>query len=211
MSSFKQKLKSLLKDSKSFQIPKNNEQKFGQIMRKTYRKIKIENSRQSILLANKTFSSKTINSLTSKYLPEKLGYDKNSQKGISPKTASNMLQALSLLKYKNSIKLNKDPTLEKITKYINDNLKIKSTVRRNIFYLRNGNSISNYSIYNRPRTSFNSRNNSSKKKPVYKLKKTYTRNINTLIKKTEDNFFSNNNVQYLKNVNSNIFKYQSFI
>ena len=211
MSSFKQKLKSLLKDSKSFQIPKNNEQKFGQIMRKTYRKIKIENSRQSILLANKTFSSKTINSLTSIYLPEKLGYDKNSQKGISPKTASNMLQALSLLKYKNSIKLNKAPTLEKITKYINDNLKIKSTVRRNIFYLRNGNSISNYSIYNRPRTSFNSRNNSSKKKPVYKLKKTYTRNINTLIKKTEDNFFSNNNVQYLKNVNSNIFKYQSFI
>ena len=205
MSSFKQKLKSLLKDSSSFQIPKNNEQKFGQIMIKTYRKIKKENSRQLILLTNKTFSSKSINSLSSKFLPEKLGCNKNSQKGISPKINSNMLQALSFLKNNNSINLKKDPTLEKISKYLNDNLKIKSNLKRNIYYRRNSNSISNYSIYNRPKTSFNSRNNSNKRKSAYNFKKAYTRNINILIKNKEDNFFSNNE-SYLKNINCNIFK-----
>ena len=59
MSTFKQKLKSLLNDTSSLNDTSNVEKKFDQFFLRTYRKIKKDNTRQSISIfeSKKTFSN----------------------------------------------------------------------------------------------------------------------------------------------------------
>ena len=51
MNSFKQKLRSLLNDSSSIKDTSNIDQKFEQFLLRTYRKIKLDNTRQSLLVS----------------------------------------------------------------------------------------------------------------------------------------------------------------
>ena len=153
MSSFKQKLKALLNDSSSFQNAINNEQKFGQIMIKIYRKVKSCNNIQSKLLINyKTYSFENINYQKDKYFPEKKDYFSKNKKGISQKTAINMIEALSLLRNYNSRNCNKDPFYEKMNKYLNDTSKTNHKIQRDLFYFKIDYSNHNYSRYNRPKS-----------------------------------------------------------
>ena len=66
MYSFKQKLKKILNDSYSFKEPINMEQKLDQIILKTFRKIKKDNNRQSILWSNYKNNSIKLNQEKSK-------------------------------------------------------------------------------------------------------------------------------------------------
>ena len=96
MSTFKQKLKILLKDSSSSNLPLNDDQLLGKIMLKTLQKIRRSNSRQPIQL----FTYKTKNNLYKKESKSSIDeylQKNNIEKGISSKTALNMIQALSLL------------------------------------------------------------------------------------------------------------------
>ena len=206
MSSFKQKLKTLLKDSSVFKIPLNNEQKFWQIMIKIHRKIKQDNNRQSLLSNYNTYFSTNIN----KHLKEKINYTKK-QKGISPKTAANILSGLGLLKRKDSRNLNKYPIYEKMNKYICDNYKIKQKQQNDINYLIDNNTNSYKRKCNRPKSSFNK--NKKENKPIFNLKQIYYRNVNDLMKNNNDkehskkkNFFDSFN-KFRKNSNNKYFKY----
>ena len=219
MSSFKQKLKTLLIDSSSFKNPINNEEKFGQTMIKIYRKVKSYNNIQSKLLNTnyKIYSSKNKNSQINKNFPEKSNHiSKNKKKGISPKTAINMIEALSLLKNYNSRNCNKDPFYEKMNKYLSDNSKTNQKVQRDLYYFKINNSNSNYSKCNRPKSYFNSRNNNNKNKNIYNLKQSYHSNAIDLINKEDnllynikkDNFnFIDSFNEYKKNRKKNLFNF----
>ena len=193
MSSFKQKLKSLLNDTSSFKYPINNEQKFGQTMIKIYRRVKSYNKNQSKLLNTnyKIYSSKNLNSQKNICFPEKADYISKNKKGISPKTAINIIEALSLLKNYNSRNCNKDPFYEKMNKYLNDTSKTNQKIQRDLYYFKIDNSNSYYSRCNRPKSYFNVKNNRNKNKHIYNLKQNYHKNMIDLINK-EDNLFYNN-------------------
>ena len=206
MSSFKQKLKVLLIDS-SLKVPKNIEQKFDNIMLKTFRKIKRDNTRKTIL-NYKNNSSKNImpkgKIKNNFYLKENNSLNK--KKGISPQTAVNMIQTLSIIKNANSRNNNYDPFYSTMYKYLDGSLKIKNKIQRNIDYIRNesSNSKNKYSICNRPKCSF------IENKTVYNLKQIYS-NSNKRKKlieneKGEDILFNDNN----KLKNNNLFFYESF-
>ena len=204
MSSFKQKLKTLLIDSSSFKNPINNEEKFGQTMIKIYRKVKSYNNIQSKLLNTnyKIYSSKNKNSQINKYFPEKSDYISKNKKGISPKTAINMIEALSLLKNYNSRNCNKDPFYEKMNKYLNDNSKTNQKIQRDLYYFKINNSNYNYRRCNRPKSYFNNRNNNNKNKQIYNLKQSCPGNVIDLINK-EDNLLYYNNENNIKKENYN--------
>ena len=206
MSSFKQKLKTLLSDSSSFNIPINNEQKFGQTMIKIYRKVKSYNNIQSKFynINFKIYSSKNKNSQINKYFPEKTGNISKNKNGISPKTAINMIEALSLLKNYNSRNCNKDPFYEKMNKYINNTSKTNQKIQRDLYYFKIDNSNSNYYRCNRPKSFFNDKNNRNKGKQIYNLKQSYHKNVIDLINK-EDNLLYCNNENNIKKENFNIF------
>ncbi len=201
MSSFKQKLKVLLIDS-SLKVPTNIEQKFDNILLKTYRKIKRDNTRKSIL-NYKNYSSKNI--MPKGIINLKDNNSLNKRKGISPKTAVNMIQTLSIIKNPYSRNNNyNNPFYSTMYKYLNSSLKIKNKIQRNIDYIRNesSNSKNKYSICNRPKCSF------IESKTVFNLKQIYDNKRKSIIEneKGEDILFNENN----KLKNNNLFFYESF-
>ena len=210
MSSFKQKLKYLLSDSFSFKHPLNTEQKFGQIILKTYRKIKLDNSRQSILLSTyKNNSSKNIKTkVKNKLLHEIINSSQN--KNINPtKNIENMIQTLSLIKYQNSRNYKKKDLPGNICKNLNDTSKINQKIWRNIDYFKNENSLSNhtYKICNRPKSSFNNKNIKSSNKIIYNLKQVQIKKLNNSIKNKEYELFNGNSKDNLNDENINIIEY----
>ena len=214
MSSFKKKLKILLYDS-SLKIPKNIEQKLDNIMLKTYRKIKRDNTRKSIL-NYKNNSSKNIkskNKIENIYFSIKKNYSfsNNNKRGISPKTAISMLETLSIINKKNSRNVNNDSLYLTMHKYLNSSMKIKNKIQKNIDYIKNDNSNSKnkYSICNRPKCSFNNKFNESKKASIYNMKQIYNKKL-IENKKIDDHLFKdmNNNDKDLRK--NNLYFYESF-
>ena len=207
MSSFKQKLKYLLNDSFSFKYPLNPEQKFGQIILKTYRKIKLDNSRQSILLSTyKNNSSKSIKkNLKNKLLNEIINSSQN--KNINPtKNIENMIQTLSLIKYQNLKNYKKKVLPGNMSKNLNDTSKINQKIWRNIDYFKNENSLSNhtYKVCNRPKSSFNNKNIKNSNKNIYNFKQVKNKKLNKSIKNKEYELFYGNNIENLNDENINI-------
>ncbi len=214
MSSFKKKLKILLIDS-SIKIPKNIEEKFDNIMLKTYRKIKRDNTRKSIL-NYKNNSSKNIkskNKIENIYFTIKKNYsfnNNNNKRGISPKTAISMFETLSIINKKNSRNVNNNSLYLTMHKYLNSSMKIKNKIQKNIDYIKNDNSNSKnkYSICNRPKCSFNNKFNGNKKSSIYNMKQIYNKKL--MENKTiDDHLFKdmNNDKDLRKN---NFYFYESF-
>ena len=214
MSTFKQKLKTLLYDSSYFKNPQNDEQKLNQIILKASRKIKRDNTRQSISLSNykKYNSSKSILKTKlkiDKYFPKKSIYFKVKPNGISSKTAANMLQALSLIKTEKSRNIKEDSISDSICKYLYDTSKMKRIIKRNMEYFLEQNSHSKIknSFYNRSKISFENRNNNMTK-AVYNLKQIYSKKLNDLMKSKDDIILIDKNEENSKKRILNV--YESF-
>ena len=192
MSSFKKKLREILDDSTTFKSPSNNDEKLCHLMKKTFRKIKRDNSRHSLYINN---STKDINNKS------KLDFFlKKQKKRITHKTGSHMKQTFSLLKNHNSRNYNIILNYKTKSKYLNDSTIIKQKLERSINYLNKDISNLNhtYKICNRPITSFNKNINKSinKNRTVFNLKQINKRKSNNLIK-NNDNFFNDNDKDIL--------------
>ena len=205
MSSFKKKLREILDDSTTFKSPSNNDEKLGHLMKKTFRKIKRDNSRHSLYRNN---STKDIN--INKLFPQKIDYFLIKQnKRITPKTAANMIQTLSLLK-NHSRNYYKGANYKSMTKYLNDSSIIKQKLKRNINYLNKDISNLNhtYKICNRPITSFTSFNKNlnksiNKNTTIFNLKQINNKKSNNLIN-NKDDFFNDNDKDILKKSKSKL-------
>ena len=161
MNSFKQKLRSLLNDSSSIKDTSNIDQKFEQFLLRTYRKIKLDNTRQSLLVStyknnySNNFRKTTRNSINN--------HSKISEKkrGISSNIAERMAQTFSLMKNENSNSIynnfQSDMFYNAINKYMNNSSKIKRKIQRGIDYIiqDKNNSTIRYSGNNRPKSLFN--------------------------------------------------------
>ena len=93
MTSFKQKLKSLLTDSSSFKDVSNIDQKFDQFFMLTYKKIKKDNAPRSLLVSK--CSNNSHKSIRNYFKTKSHRYEIN--KGISPKTAKSMIETFSII------------------------------------------------------------------------------------------------------------------
>ena len=214
MSTFKQKLKTLLYDSSYFKNPQNDEQKLNQIILKESRKIKKDNTRHSISLANykKYNSSKSIlksKLKIDKYFPKNSIYFKVKPNGISSKTAANMLQTLSLIKTEKSRNIKENSISDSISKYLDDRSKIKRIIKRNMDYFleQNSHSKNKNSFYNRAKISFENKNNNMSK-AIYNLKQIYSKKLNDLMKSKDDIILIDKNKENCKKRSFNV--YESF-
>ena len=206
MSSFKQKLKNILYDSSIDKNIRNEEQKFSQIMLKAFRKIKRDNNRQSLSLNYKKYNSSI--SLKTK-LPKKSNCLKLKSKGISPKTAAFMLQTLTLMKNENSRNNIKENSIsESISKYLDDNYKMKRIIKRNMDYVLgdNSHSKSKYSLYNKPKNSFDNKKHINMRKSIYNLKQVYSQKLNDLMESKDDILLIDKNKGNYKNKKINIYE-----
>ena len=108
MSSFKQKLKSLLSDSFSLKDASNIDQKFDQFLLRTYRKIKRDNTRQSIMVSKYENNFSNNFHKTSRNFFVGNSNISRKKRGISPNIAKRMVQTFSLVKNENSMNSNKN-------------------------------------------------------------------------------------------------------
>ena len=187
MSSFKQKLKSILNDSSSLKDKSSIDQKFDQFLLKTYKKIKKDNTRHSIIPSNyfnndeKTTRNLFINySKVSKY-----------QKGISPNTAKRMAQTFSLINNENSKNDYKDYSdstfYETLNKVMKNSSKIDKKIQRDFDYItRDYNKSSSkikYSTINRHKSIFNNNtinninNHFNKNSSIYNIERIFENTI----------------------------------
>ncbi len=225
MSLFKQKLKNLLNDSYSLNQPKNIEDQFCNIILKTYRKIKKDNSRQSIILSSyKKNSSKLQKSKiahNNRFYSDKERNSLNKKRGISFKTAENMVQTFSLLN-NDSRSCSNNPFYINMSRYLNNNSKSKEKIKKHVDFFKIENSISKNHICNRPKTVFKiikNNKNINRNPTFYKLKPTYSKKLasfmnnknNKLIfEESKDNTKKNNyNFSETIKKNQNIIKFNN--
>lgn len=171
MSSFKQKLKSILNDSSSIKNTSNiNEQQFDQFLLKTYRKIKRDNTPQSITSRiNNTPNYSNKKKTRTLFFESSKNINKYT-KYISSNTAERMSQTISLIKNQNYN--NKyDIFFNKINKCLNKNSKMKRKIQRDYEYIikdNNNNNNRRFNIINRPKYVFH--NNTINNEYFYKNK-----------------------------------------
>ena len=188
MNSFKQKLKSLLNDSSSIKDTSNIDQKFEQFLLRTYRKIKLDNTRQSLLVSTyKNNFSNNFRKTTRNSFINNLKITEN-KRGISPNIAERMAQTFSLMKNENSSNIYNNFKSEMfynaLNKYMNNSSKIKRKIQRSIDYIiqDKNNSTIRYSANNRPKSLFNKTINinniysNNKNKTIYNIRKIYDNN-----------------------------------
>ena len=224
MSLFKQKLKNLLNDSYSLNQPKNIESQFCNIILKTYRKIKKDNSRQSIILSSyKKNSSKLQKSKiahNNRFYSNKNNDSINIKRGISFKTAESMIQTFSLLN-NDSRSCSNNPFYINMSRYLSNNSKSKEKIKKHIDFFKFENSTSKNHICNRPKTVFkiikNNKNNKNNKNinrnPTFdKLKPTYSKKLisfmntkksNKLIFEESKNNTNKNNYNFSETIKKN--------
>ena len=216
MSLFKQKLKNLLNDSYSLNQPKNIENQFCDIILKTYRKIKKDNSRQSIILSSyKKNSSKLQKSKiahNNRFYSNKNNDSINIKRGISFKTAESMIQTFSLLN-NDSRSCSNNPFYINMSRYLSNNSKSKEKIKKHIDFFKNSTS-KNY-ICNRPNAVFNiTKNNKNiNRNPTFdKLKPTYSKKLisfmntkksNKLIFEESKNNTNKNNYNFSETIKKN--------
>ena len=195
--SFKQKLKALLNDSPPFKDMSNIDQKFDQFLLRTYRKIKKDNTRQSIIVSNFDNNYSNYNRKTTRNF---LFNNKKSgnKRGISPNIAERMVQTFSLMKEENSKNIYNNYQSEKfynaINKYMQNSSKIKRKIQRDIDYItkdKYNSTIKCSSRINRPKSVFNNNtiNNfypSNKNKTIDNRRKIFETNKERAIKQKED-------------------------
>ena len=193
MSLFKQKLKNLLNDSYSSNQPKNIENQFCNIILKTYRKIKKDNSRQSIILSSyKKNSSKLQKSKiahNNRFYSNKENYSMKIKRGISFKTAENMVQTFSLLN-NDSRSISNNPFYINMNRYISNNSKSKEKIKKHIDFFKIENSTSKNHICNRPKTVFKiikKRKNINRNPASYKLVPTYSKKLVSIMNSKKNN------------------------
>ena len=194
MSLFKQKLKTLLNDSYSLNQPKNIEDQFCNIIIKTYKKIKKDNSRQSIILSSyKKNSSKLQKSKFShknRFYSNKENDSMNIKRGISFKTAESMVQTFSLIN-NDSRSCSNNPFYINMSRYLSNNSKSKEKIKKHIDFFKMENSISKNHICNRPKTVFkiikNNKNINRNPTTLYKLKPTYSKKLATFMNTKKSN------------------------
>ena len=193
MSLFKQKLKNLLNDSYSSNQPKNIENQFCNIILKTYRKIKKDNSRQSIILSSyKKNSSKLQKSKiahNNRFYSNKNNDSINIKRGISFKTAENMVQTFSLLN-NDSRSINNNPFYINMNRYLSNNSKSKEKIKKHIDFFKIENSTSKNHICNRPKTVFKiikKRKNINRNPASYKLVPTYSKKLVSIMNSKKNN------------------------
>ena len=197
MNSFKQKLKSLLNDSSSIKDTSNIDQKFEQFLLRTYRKIKLDNTRQSLLVSTyKNNFSNNFRKTTRNSFINNLKITEN-KRGISPNIAERMAQTFSLMKNENSSNIYNNFKSEMfynaLNKYMNNSSKIKRKIQRSIDYIiqDKNNSTIRYSANNRPKSLFNKTINinniysNNKNKTIYNIRKIYENNHEKLSKEKE--------------------------
>ena len=179
MSSFKQKLRYLLNDSSVYPIPTNMDQKLDRIILKTYHKIKKDNRQQSIMMNYKNDSCKLNKSKLCKNFSDKNSYSINSLRGISPKTAVNIVQTFSILKNNNENSRNHNNLYfyTCLSKYLKEPSKINQRIKRDIEYLSSENSKYN-DIKNKNRFTSTFNNNN------YEKKRNLSHKINSNLQKT---------------------------
>ena len=135
MNSFKQKLKSILNDSSSLKDMSNIDQKFDQFLLRTYKKIKRDNIRQSIMVSNYITSDRK----TTRNIFKPNTIISESKRGISPKTAHRMAQTFSLMKNdnsKNNYSNYKNETFyNALNRYLNNSSKIQRKIQRDMDYI----------------------------------------------------------------------------
>ena len=183
MNSFKQKLKSLLNDSSSIKDTSNIDQKFEQFLLRTYRKIKLDNTRQSLLVS--TYKNNFSNNFRKTTRNSFINNSKitENKRGISPNIAERMAQTFSLMKNENSSNIYNNFKSEMfynaLNKYMNNSSKIKRKIQRSIDYIiqDKNNSTIRYSGNNRPKSLFN--------KTIYNIRKIYENNNEKLSKEKE--------------------------
>jgi len=197
MNSFKQKLKSLLNDSSSIKDTSNIDQKFEQFLLRTYRKIKLDNTRQSLLVS--TYKNNFSNNFRKTTRNSFINNSKISEKkrGISPNIAERMAQTFSLMKNENSSNIYNNFKSEMfynaLNKYMNNSSKIKRKIQRSIDYIiqDKNNSTIRYSANNRPKSLFNKTINinniysNNKNKTIYNIRKIYENNNEKISKEKE--------------------------
>ena len=225
MSLFKQKLKNLLNDSYSLNQPKNIEDQFCNIILKTYRKIKKDNSRQSIILSSyKKNSSKLQKSKiahNNRFYSDKERNSLNKKRGISFKTAENMVQTFSLLN-NDSRSCSNNPFYINMSRYLNNNSKSKEKIKKHVDFFKIENSISKNHICNRPKTVFKiikNNKNINRNPTFYKLKPTYSKKLasfmnnknNKLIFEENKDNTKKNNYNFSETIkkNQNIIKFNN--
>lgn len=201
MSSFKQKLRYLLNDSSVYPISTNMDQKLDKIILKTYRKIKMDNRPQSIMINYKNDSCKLNKpKLPNKKFSEKSSYSINSLRGISPKTAVGIVQTFSILKNnKNSRNHNNLYFYTCLSNYLKEPSKINQRIKRDIEYLSSENSNYNDSKNkNRFTSTFNNSN--------YERKRNLSHKVNSNLQKLNLKTFGN----LMSNKDKNKFKFEDY-
>ncbi len=178
MASFKQKLKSLLNDSFLFKDMSNIDQKFDQFFIHTYKKIKKDNAPQSLLVSK--YSNNPQKS-TRNYFKTK-SHRCEIYRGISPKTAKNMVKTFSLIDKENLYNNYQSVNFyNSINRYLDNSSKIQRKIQKNIDYINkdNNNSRIKFSMINRPKSIFNNKNNYSNKNitNIYNLEKIFGKTI----------------------------------
>ena len=193
MSLFKEKLKYLLNDSYSSNQLKNIENQFCDIILKTYRKIKKDNSRQSIILSSyKKNSSKLQKSKIARYnrfYSDKENYSMKIKRGISFKTAESMMQTFSLLN-NDSRSISNNPFYINMSRYLSNKSKSKEKIKKHIDFFKMENSTSKNLICNRPKTVFKiikKRKNINRNPAFYKLMPTYSKKLASIMNSTKSN------------------------
>ena len=183
MTSFKQKLKTLLNDSSSLKDMSNFDKKFEQFFLRTYRKIKKDNTNKSINFSEcKKFFSNNYRKIKKDLVLNNSNISGN-KRGISPKIAERMAQTFSLIgnensknnfynDYKSGIFYNT------LNKFMDNSSKLKIKIQRDIHYINkdrykstvkftginpNKNNFNSYIINNIYSTKKNKSNYSNKK------------------------------------------------
>lgn len=201
MTSFKQKLKSLLNDSSSFKDMSNIDQRFDQFLIRTYKKIKKDNAPQSILFSNYTkFPHKTTRNFFGTK-PQRI----ESKRGISPNTAKSMAQTFHLMNKENSMNYynnnyQSENFYNTLNRYLDNSSKLQRKIQKSIDYITKDNFISRSkcSGINRSKSVFNystiNKNSHNKNKIMYNMRK--------MLEKTVNNFSQKKGI----NINSNSFR-----
>ena len=206
MSSFKQKLKYLLNDSCSFRQPLNNDKKFDQIIMKTYRKIKKDNNRQSIVLSTYKSPKNGETKTRINYCSKIDSFCSNTKKRNATKNIENLIQTLALFKNKNKSFCKNNTMISPINKILKNPSNIQQKILKDIDSFKNDNSCSKhkYMFCNRPKTFFYKKkiNTNIINKTVFNLKK--VKNNNSLL-------FTGKSKGKTKDENVNIFEYYNRI
>ena len=131
MTSFKQKLKSLLNDSSSIKDMSNIDQKFDQFLMRTYKKIKKDNAPKSIIVSK--YSNNTPK-VTRNYIQINSHQRKNNR-GISPNIAKRMAQTFSLMNKENSMNNQNEDFYNVLNKYLDNSTKMQRKIQKSIDYI----------------------------------------------------------------------------